>query len=66
MSFFCTKIHKWRGSYNRIVSISCDGLSTYDTEKATLTNSWEWKDIENVEADKPGSSVFNVIVRNGK
>lgn len=59
-------MHKWKGSYPRVVTIGNEGLATYSIEKGTLTNYWEWKDIDNISADKPGSHVFTLSVRNGK
>ena len=66
VSFFCTKVHRWRGHYTRIITIGTEGFATYSTEKGSLTNFWEWKDIETIAAEKPGSFEFNVILRNGK
>lgn len=66
VSFFCTKVHRWRGQYTRIITIGAEGFATYNSEKGSLTNFWEWKDIENVAAEKPGSNEFYVTVRNGK
>lgn len=66
MSFFCTKLHRWRGTLYRILTIGEEGLATYSCDKRVLTNTWEWKDIQNVTADKPGSNLFYITILNGK
>lgn len=66
MSFFCTKIHKWKGSYGRVLSISDEGIATYNPDKGTMTNSWPWNSIEDVHAEEGGNMKFSIVFNTGK
>ena len=66
MSFFCTKIHKWRGSYQRIVTVSEDGIATFSSEKNCITNFWSWKEVEDIGIELSNKSEFILVVRDGK
>ena len=66
MSFFCIKVHKWKGLYSRILSISSEGITTYNPDKGTVTNTWPWSSIEDVYAEEGGNMKFSIITNMGK
>lgn len=63
---FCIKVHKWKGLYSRILSISSEGITTYNPDKGTVTNTWPWSSIEDVYAEEGGNMKFSIITNMGK
>ena len=48
--FLALKVHKWRGSYQRVFSFGEKKFDTLDPATFTVTNSWSYSDILGLEA----------------
>ena len=35
----------WRGSYERIITVDGEGISTRDASTEKITNRWDWHDV---------------------
>lgn len=58
VSFFCQKLSKWKGNYSRLVTVSTDGVATYNPDLGTLTNSWTWDEISDALPDETKANTF--------
>lgn len=58
VSYFCQKLSKWKGNYSRILTVSTDGVATYNPDLCTLTNSWTWEEVSDALPDTTKVNTF--------
>lgn len=48
------------------MSISPEGIDTFNPEKNCITNHWGWNDVEDIAIDESSNSKFTISIREGK